>query len=89
VGVGAFPSLNAQELIDDPHLAVRGYFGLAPHPVVGVRAHLGSPWRMSGRPNGPPGPAPLLGQHTDQVLREWLGADQGQIAAWRAAGALT
>ncbi len=88
VRVGAFPSLNALELMDDPHLAARGYFGLAPHPVAGVHAHLGVPWRMTRRPNGARGPAPLLGQHTEQVLQEWLGADDGQIAAWRAAGAL-
>ncbi len=88
-GVGAFPSLNAQELADDPHLAARGYFGLAPHPEVGVRAHLGVPWRMTRRPSGACGPAPLLGQHTDEVLRDWLGADAAQLAAWRAAGVLT
>jgi crotonobetainyl-CoA:carnitine CoA-transferase CaiB-like acyl-CoA transferase len=89
VGVGAFPSLNVQELIDDAHLAARGYFGLAPHPEVGVRAHLGAPWRMAVRPNGERGPAPLFGEHTDEVLREWLGADAREIEAWRQAGALS
>jgi benzylsuccinate CoA-transferase BbsF subunit len=88
VGVGAFPSLNAQELSEDPHLAARGYFGLAPHPEVGVRAHLGVPWRLKRSPNGARGPAPLLGQHTEEVLREWLGADAAQVAAWRSAGVL-
>jgi crotonobetainyl-CoA:carnitine CoA-transferase CaiB-like acyl-CoA transferase len=88
-GVGAFPSLDARDLTDDPHLAARGYFGVTPHPEVGVRPHLGVPWRMTVRPNGARGPAPLLGQHTSEVLREWLGADARRIAEWEAAGILT
>ena len=87
-GVPAFPSLDAQDLTDDPHLAARGYFDLHPHPEVGVRPHLGVPWRMTERPNGAPGPAPLLGQHTAEVLQEWLGADETQVAMWQAAGIL-
>ena len=33
-------------------------------------------------------PPPLLGEHTDEVLAEWLGADAARVAQLRAAGAI-
>ncbi|MEY3513389.1 MAG: hypothetical protein RL420_412, partial [Pseudomonadota bacterium] len=33
-------------------------------------------------------PPPLLGQHTDEVLQEWLSLDASQLAALRQAGAI-
>jgi crotonobetainyl-CoA:carnitine CoA-transferase CaiB-like acyl-CoA transferase len=42
--------------------------------------------KLSGTPVRRAGPAPLLGEHTDEVLREVLGCDDARIAALRAAG---
>jgi crotonobetainyl-CoA:carnitine CoA-transferase CaiB-like acyl-CoA transferase len=42
----------------------------------------GWPVRFGGRPPGL-GPAPLLGQHGEQVLSEWLGLDGTRIADLR------
>ena len=36
----------------------------------------------------PPGRAPCVGEHSEEVLREWLGCDAGRIAALRRSGAL-
>ena len=85
-GVPAFPSLDTKEVAEDPHLAARDYFGQAPHPEVGVRIHAGIPWRLENGPNGLTRPAPLLGQHTDEVLREVLGFSEGEIAKLRKDG---
>ena len=85
-GVPAFPSLDTRQVAEDPHLAARQYFAQAPHPEVGVRKHTGLPWRLRNRPSGMVGPAPLMGQHTDEVLREVLRLDDGEIARLREAG---
>lgn len=88
VGVPAFGSLSAVELERDPHLVARGVIERLEHPVVGPMAHIGVPWIAHDGPNGVAAPAPTLGQHTDEVLREFLALDDAEIASLREAGAL-
>jgi crotonobetainyl-CoA:carnitine CoA-transferase CaiB-like acyl-CoA transferase len=77
VGVAAFPSMNSKDLTEDSHLNERGFFAKLLHPEVGEKIHTGIPWILTNAPNGVRSPAPLLGQHTDEVMREVLGyADQ-------------
>ena len=80
VGVAAFPSMNSKDLADDPHLKERGFFAELPHDEVGVLKHTGIPWVLTESPNGVQTQAPLLGQHTDQVMREVLGYSDEEIA---------
>ncbi len=80
VGVAAFPSMNGKDLVEDPHLNARGFFERLAHPEVGVRTHMGMPWRLTHAPNGVRSPAPLLGQDTDQVMRDILGYSTQRIA---------
>ena len=79
-GVAAFPSMNSKDLADDPHLKQRGFFAELPHAEVGIRKHTGIPWLLSESPNGVQNQAPLLGQHTDQVMRDVLGYSDEHIA---------
>ncbi|HKA54351.1 MAG TPA: CoA transferase, partial [Candidatus Binatia bacterium] len=79
-GVAAFPSLSSKDLTEDPHLNERGFFARLPHPEVGVRTHTGIPWLLTNVPNGVRAPAPLLGEHTDQVMREVLGYSEEDLA---------
>ena len=46
----------------------------------------GIPLEFSEIARGPISPAPLLGQHTDQVLSEWLGLGDGEIGKLHDAG---
>ena len=78
--VAAFPSMNSKDLADDPHLAQRGFFAELPHAEVGLRKHTGIPWLLSESPNGVQSQAPLLGQHTDQIMRDVLGYSDEHIA---------
>ncbi len=78
-GVAAFPSMSPRDLVDDPHLAARGFFEELPHPEVGRRKHAGIPWRLANGPNGVRTPAPCLGADTEQVLGEILGYPGEQI----------
>jgi crotonobetainyl-CoA:carnitine CoA-transferase CaiB-like acyl-CoA transferase len=80
VGVAAFPSVTSKELVEDPHLNARGFFVRLAHPEVGVRTHTGIPWLLTHAPNGVRAPAPLLGQDTDQVMRDVLGYSSQEIA---------
>ena len=77
-GVPSFPSLDARQVAEDPHLNQRSFFGRAPHPEVGERTHAGKPWRTTRRPNRT-GRAPLLGEHTGEVLRTLLGLSDDEI----------
>ena len=82
-GVAAFPSMNSHDLDHDPHLTERGFFVRLPHPEVGRQTHTGLPWRLSNAPNGVRAPAPLLGQHTDEIMRDILGYSDAAIARLR------
>jgi crotonobetainyl-CoA:carnitine CoA-transferase CaiB-like acyl-CoA transferase len=68
--IAAFPSMSPLDLLDDPHLAERNFIEYLEHPEVGKRAHTGVPWRSATGPNGVPRRAPLLGEHTAEVLAE-------------------
>ncbi|MBI2219047.1 MAG: CoA transferase [Candidatus Rokubacteria bacterium] len=59
----------------------RGAIGRAPNPAYGDVPNVRSPLRLSASPVREPLGAPLLGQHTAEVLSEWLGGNDVQIAA--------
>jgi len=80
VGVAAFPSMTSKELVEDAHLNARGFFVRLSHPEVDVRTHTGIPWLLTHAPNGVRAPAPLLGQDTDQMMRDVLGYSSQEIA---------
>jgi benzylsuccinate CoA-transferase BbsF subunit len=82
-GVAAFPSMSSKDLVEDAHLNGRGFFARLPHPQVGTQTHTGIPWLLTRAPNGVRSPAPLLGQHTLEVLHDILGYRDEDIARLR------
>ena len=78
--MAAFPALSASDLAEDEQLEARGAFMRLPHPEVGSRLHMGIPWLLAESPNGVRTPAPLLGQHTDEIMRDVLGYAPEEIA---------
>jgi benzylsuccinate CoA-transferase BbsF subunit len=87
-GVAAFPSLNAKDIAEDPHLNERGYFVELEHPEVGKRKHAGIPWKMTGTPCAVKSPGPIRGQDTEQVFRSLLGYTSDRIEQLRKSGVL-
>lgn len=59
-----------------------------PHPTAGHVPSIASPFRLSETPGLTPVAAPLLGQHTAQVLHDVLGYDDDQIAKLAGAGSI-
>ena len=58
-----------------------------PHPAAGSVPNIEQPIRLELTPVADPVAAPLLGEHTKEVLRKTLGYDDGRIAALAEAGA--
>lgn len=87
-GVAAAPCADNRQLAEDPHLSERGFFVELDHPEVGRRKHAGIPWRMSATPCAVRAPAPLIGQHTREVLSGVLGLSAAEIARLSELGAL-
>ncbi len=86
-GVPAAPVVSPREVDQNPQLRARGFFETVTHPVVGAHDYPGLPMRFSAGPERWfRAPAPMLGQHNEEILRGLLGLDEAEIAALRADG---
>ncbi len=86
-GVCASQVFETHDLFTDPHLLERGFVHEVHHAEHGDVRLLGWPARMS-KSAVPIRAAPLLGEHTDQVLVEDLGLGQEAIDGLRERGAI-
>ena len=81
------PINNYEEVMADPHIRARELVVETDHPTLGRIKTLGTPLKLSDTPLIPGRPAPLLGQHTDEVLGE-VGLTPDEIAELRRVGAV-
>ncbi|NWF56700.1 MAG: CoA transferase [Syntrophaceae bacterium] len=75
------PVLEVKEVLDDPQLKSRGMIQELTHPLgvpTGVKA-AGFPIRFSELPAAYPGPAPMLGQHNEEVYMKILGFSRKEL----------
>ncbi len=86
-GVPISAVLDTHDLFNDPHLASRDFIHTVEHPSEGPVDLMRWPPLMS-ESEVPIVAAPLLGQHTDEVLAAELGLDEGEVAALRESGAI-
>lgn len=87
-GVPCAPVLSVREVAQDRHLIERGMIRHIDHPRLGEVPVVGTPLRLTDSPLQTVRPAPGLGEHTDEVLREVLGYTPERIKALRDAGAV-
>jgi crotonobetainyl-CoA:carnitine CoA-transferase CaiB-like acyl-CoA transferase len=80
------PVNSPAELANDPHLLASGFISTEDHPTEGRLRTMGNPTSWSGTPTGTATPAPLLGEHTVELLRE-AGCTEGDIDAMLESGA--
>ena len=86
-GVPASAVLDTRDLYHDPHLTTRDFIQEAEHPQAGTLRLMRWPPRMSAS-EVPIIAAPLLGQHTDEVLHEVLGLTESELPGLRDVGAI-
>ena len=76
---------NVAEVCTNPQLTARGRVVDHPHPTAGRVRMIGQPIELSDTPGRIDRAPPLLGEHTDEVLRA-AGYTDGEIRAFRAGG---
>jgi formyl-CoA transferase len=83
-GVPCGPINDLSQVFDDPQVRHRRMQVRAPHPAAGEVTMVANPVKFSATPVAHDRAPPLLGEHTDEVMREVLGMADGEIAALRA-----
>lgn len=69
-GLTCVPVNSIADLLDDPHLMVRGYFQVLAHPVVGTARYTGLPFVAHSTPGELKQAAPTLGRDNETILGE-------------------
>jgi formyl-CoA transferase/CoA:oxalate CoA-transferase len=87
-GIPSSPVLNFAEVVSHPQSSFREMFPWMEHQTAGVHRVTGSPIKMSKTPGRPTTPAPLLGEHTQAVLKTLLGMSEETITELVAAGVI-
>ena len=87
-GIPCGPINTVAQVAADPQVAHRGMVAEVPHPRLGSWRVANTPFRFSHAQTGPQGASPGMGEHTEAVLREWLGLDAKDVSALKAAGAI-
>jgi CoA:oxalate CoA-transferase len=83
-GIPCSPINSIDQVVADPQVAARDMLVDVEHPVAGLLKLAGIPIKMSLTPGEIKAPAPLLGQHTEEVLTGLLGLTKDQIDGLRA-----
>ncbi|QBE66072.1 CoA transferase [Pseudoduganella lutea] len=71
-GVPCGPINTLDKVFDDPQVQARGMRIEMPHPVAGTVPLVANPIRLSATPVTYDRPPPMLGEHTAEVLADWL-----------------
>ena len=85
-GVPCGPINRMDQVFADPQVQARAMRMEMSHPVAGKVPLVANPIRMSETPVQYRRAPPTLGEHTDDVLGEWLALDRPQVAALRDRG---
>ena len=81
-GVRALPVQSAEDRVErDPQLHARQMYRPMDHPALGTRKVQNAPFRMSETPAVNSLPAPLIGQHTRDIVEGLLGYSHGDLLA--------
>jgi crotonobetainyl-CoA:carnitine CoA-transferase CaiB-like acyl-CoA transferase len=82
-GVPCGPINTIDQVFQDPQVQARGLRVEMPHPTAGTVPLVANPIRLSGTPVDYRRAPPTLGQHTDEVLAQWLQLEGDAVSALR------
>ncbi len=82
------PIMSTEDLAHDEHVRGREMWVELDHPQRGKWWNVGMPIKLSASP-AKIERSPLLGEHTEEVLKQVLGYDQAKVAALKTAGAFS
>jgi formyl-CoA transferase len=82
------PIMSTEDLANDEHVRGREMYVELDHPQRGKWFNVGMPIKLSASPARIER-SPLLGEHTDEVLKTVLGYDDAKVAAMKSAGAFS
>ncbi|MGI8895461.1 MAG: formyl-CoA transferase [Casimicrobiaceae bacterium] len=88
IDVPCGPIMSTKDLADDEHVRLREMYVELDHPQRGKWYNVGMPIKLSDSP-AEIERSPMLGEHTEEILREVLDLPDAQIDAMRNAGAFT
>ena len=88
IGVPSAPVMSITDILAHPYFKAREMIRTVPDPILGEVTIPGFPLKYSEFPQLPDIQAPLLGQHSADVLREQLSYTDENIAALREKGVL-
>ena len=86
IPMGAINTID--QVVEHPQVKARDMIVESEHPVAGKVKLVGVPVKLSETPGSVREPAPLLGQHTDEVLHQYLGMSAADIASLRQVGVI-
>ncbi|HPU69199.1 MAG TPA: CoA transferase [Acetomicrobium flavidum] len=87
-GIPAGKINNIADVVKDPHVLARDMIVDVIHPVAGSFALPGIPVKLSMTPGKIKSPAPVLGQHNEEVLTEYLGMTPDDVNALKEEGVI-
>jgi crotonobetainyl-CoA:carnitine CoA-transferase CaiB-like acyl-CoA transferase len=82
------PVNNPEDLLRNRHLKEREYFAGVDHPETGEVTYPGAPFKMSETPWQIRHPAPLLGQHNEEIFCERLGYTHNDLKKLHQSGVI-
>jgi formyl-CoA transferase len=88
IDVPCGPIMSTEDLVNDEHVKLREMVVELDHPQRGKWLNIGMPIKLSNSPVKIER-SPLLGEHTDEILREILGYGAAEIASLREGGAFS
>jgi len=82
------PVRNAPEVMNDPHMHMRGMLERVKHPELGEIVVPSTPLRLHGTDKVATLPSPTIGQHNTEIYGDWLGLSATEIVELRESGVI-
>jgi crotonobetainyl-CoA:carnitine CoA-transferase CaiB-like acyl-CoA transferase len=82
------PVRTAPEVMNDPHMHMRGMLARIDHPELGEIVVPTTPLRLHGAEPVDPGPSPTIGQHNAEIYGGWLGLSRAEIVELQKTGVI-